>query len=127
MLTCTLILSSLYHTVAGVDFTRVVGEQLAFVPGQNRACHDIQITEDDICEPAPHEDFFSRLTYVSGRMPIIIDPPRTHALIDDTNEPECRKYRKYMDDNLRNAQYILNLWHFLCGGYLILILLLIKN
>ena len=84
----------LYHIVAGVDYTAVVDEPLRFMQGQSRACHDVQITQDDSCEidPIMIEDFFSNLAYVSGIMPIIIDPPRTRVVIDDTNEPECREY-----------------------------------
>ena len=50
------------------------------------------ITQDDICEIDRIEDFFSDLAYVSGIMPINIDPPRTRVRINDTNEPECGKY-----------------------------------
>ena len=82
----------LYHSVAGVDYTAVVGEQLSFAQGQNVACQTMMITHDDICEIDPIEDFSSSLTYVSGIMPIVIDPPRTHVIINDTNEPECGKY-----------------------------------
>ena len=83
----------LYHTVAGVDYRAAVGEQLVFAHGQNVACHNVSITQDDICEINPIEDFFSSLTNVDGIMLIIVEPPRTRVIIDDTNEPECRKYR----------------------------------
>ena len=78
-------------TVAGVDYTAVVDEPLVFARGQNRACHRVMITQDNICEIDQIEDFFSNLEYVSGIMPIIINPPRTRVIIDDTNEPECGK------------------------------------
>ena len=75
-----------------MDYTAAVGEQLVFAQGQNVACHRIMIIEDNICENYPIEDFFSSLTYVSGIMPILIDPPRTRVIIDDdTYEPECSK------------------------------------
>ena len=94
----------LYHTVAGVDYIAVVDEPLQFMRGQISVCHDVQITQDDICEidPRMFEHFFSNLAYVIGIMPITIDPPRTRVIINDTNEPECRKYV----NNLHNAQCI---------------------
>ena len=49
------------------------------------------ITQDDICEIDRIEVFFSDLAYISGIMPINIDPPRTRVIIDDTSEPECGK------------------------------------
>ena len=81
----------MHHTVAGEDYTAVVGEPLAFAKGQSRECHTMLITQDDICDNDRIEDFFSDLAYVSGIMPINIDPPRTRVIIDDTNEPECGK------------------------------------
>ena len=81
----------MHHTVAGEDYTAVVGELLIFAQGENRQCHTVLITQDDICEIDRIEDFFSNLAFVDGVMPIIIDPPRTRVIIDDTNEPECGK------------------------------------
>ena len=81
----------MHHTVAGEDYTAVVGELLVFAQGQSRECHTVLITQDDICEIDRIEDFFSDLAYVSGIMPINIDPPRTRVIVDDTNEPECGK------------------------------------
>ena len=81
----------MHHTVAGEDYTAVVDEPLVFAQGQSRECHRVLITQDDICEIDQIKDFFSNLAYVSGIMPIIIDPPRTRVIISDTNEPECGK------------------------------------
>ena len=80
----------MHHTVAGEDYTAVVGELLVFAQGQSRECHTVPITQDDICEI---EGVFSDLAYVSGIMPINIDPPRMRVIINDTNEPECGKCR----------------------------------
>ena len=57
-------------------------------------CHTVAIMNDSICEIDPNEQFFSDLSYVSGIQPITIDPERATVVIDDTNEPECGKYRK---------------------------------
>ena len=81
----------MHHTVAGKNYKAVGGELLVFARGENRRCHTVLITQDDICEIDQIEDFFSNLAYVSGIIPIIIDPPRTHVIINDTNEPECGK------------------------------------
>ena len=78
-------------TVAGEDYVGIVDEPLVFAQGQIRTCHRVMIIQDDICEIDRIEDFFSNLTYVSGIMPIIINPPRTCVIIDDINEPECGK------------------------------------
>ena len=81
----------MHHTVVGIDYTAAVDEQLVFAEGQSVACHKIIIIEENICENYPNEDLFSNLIYVSGIMPILIDPPRTRVVIDDTYEPECSK------------------------------------
>ena len=46
------------------------------------------INDDNLCEQ-PAESFLSRLSYVSGQMPITIDPEEVRVFIDDDNEPEC--------------------------------------
>ena len=80
----------MYPTVAGEDYVGIVDEPLVFTRGQRSACHRVTILQDDICE-INQTDFFSNLEYVNGTMPIIINPPRTRVIIDDTNEPECGK------------------------------------
>ena len=85
-------LPSLNPTVAGEDYEGIVDDLVpSFTIRQSRACHRVIIFQDDICKIDQIEDFISNLTYFSGIMPIIIDPPRTRVIIDDTNEPECGK------------------------------------
>ena len=78
-------------TVASEDYDAIVNEQVVFTIRQSRACYRVIITNDAICEIERIEDFFANLTYFSGILPIIIDPPRTRVIINDTNEPECGK------------------------------------
>ena len=77
--------------VSTMDYAAINRHDLVFNQGERRACHTVQITQDNICEivSEPYEDFFSNLQYVSGTMPIIISRNQTRVLIDDTNEPEC--------------------------------------
>ena len=77
---------------AGSDYEGVVGEVLVFTHNDTRVCHTINIFQDDDCENNPNEDFFSDLSYVSGVLPITIDPPTAQVIIDDTLERECSKY-----------------------------------
>ena len=44
-----------------------------------------------ICEKDPNEIFFSNLVLGGGEGPIIVEPPQTEVIIDETNEPECGK------------------------------------
>ena len=76
-------------TVAGDDYVAVVGELLVFPRGVDRVCHNVSILQDDECEVSRVEDFFYSLQYVSGVMPITIDPRRARIVISDTTEPEC--------------------------------------
>ena len=64
---------------------------LTFPVGSTRACHVVEITNDDICENDPNELFFPNLVLGGGEGPIIVEPPQTQVIIDDTNEPECGK------------------------------------
>ena len=52
-------------------------------------CHNVEITNDNICEVESVEVFFANLVYISGEQPIIINPARTVVIINDTVEPEC--------------------------------------
>ena len=54
-------------------------------------CHTVNITDDNVCENEPNEQFFSDLSYVSGIQPVNIDPARATVIIDDSAEPECGK------------------------------------
>ena len=60
-----------------------------FPRGVDRVCHNVPILQDNECEVSRLEDFFCNLQYVSGIMPITIDPGRAQVLILDTTEPEC--------------------------------------
>ena len=82
---------STYHsTVAGADYVAVAGGQLVFSRGDTRVCHIIYILQDNICESAPNENFFSDLSYVSGTQPIIISPSTAEVVVDDSAEEECK-------------------------------------
>ena len=61
-----------------------------FNRGDTQVCHTIDIIQDDICESDPNEQFFSDLAYVSGVLPITIDPSTAEVIIDDSAEPECK-------------------------------------
>ena len=76
------------HTVSPDDYDEVVGFQLSFAVGDRRVCHNVTINDDDLCEQ-PAESFLSRLSYVSGELPIFITPVEARVFIDDNNEPEC--------------------------------------
>ena len=65
--------------------------RLDFAVGEDRACHVVTITDDDICENDPNESFFSNLVLGGGEPPIMVDPPRAEVIIDDNEEPECGK------------------------------------
>ena len=78
------------NTVVGDDYEAVTGEELVFNRGDTRACHNIDILQDDICESDLNETFFSDLSYVSGEQPITLSPPTAQIIIDDSDEPECK-------------------------------------
>ena len=87
---------SLYHNfftraVAPGDYGAVTNEIITFTTGQMRATHTIIINQDDECEDDPNENFFSNISLNSGTLPISVIRPRAEVIIDDTNEPECRK------------------------------------
>ena len=54
-------------------------------------CHNVIINDDNLCEQ-PAESFFSRLSYISGQMPVTIDPEEAQLFINDGIEPECSEY-----------------------------------
>ena len=78
-------------SVAGLDYTTQT-VNLIFARGSERQCHSVAILDDDLCE-FPSEDFFADLAYVSGRQIINIIFPTARVVIDDTNQPECGKFR----------------------------------
>ena len=71
------------------DYVLVIDQVLDFVVGDERACHVIDINDDDICENFPNEDFFSYLVLDSRGRRIDVDPEQAQVIIDDTNELEC--------------------------------------
>ena len=73
------------------DYDELNGIELAFNIGVDRVCHNVTINEDNICEQ-PAESFLLRLSYISGQMPITINPRETLVFITDDIEPECSKY-----------------------------------
>ena len=82
------------NIVSPDDYDEVTDVHLDFVVGQNRSCHVVNINDDDICESDSNENFYSNLVLGGGVLPIIVEPPQTQVVIDDTNEPECGKYDK---------------------------------
>ena len=79
------------HTVAPGDYGAVANQIITFAEGQMRATHTIIINQDDDCEYDPNENFFSNISLNSDKQPISVIRPRAEVIIDDTNEPECRK------------------------------------
>ena len=77
------------NTVSPLDYGGVSNVRLDFAVGDERVCHLVSIVDDDICEIDPYENFFSNLVFGGGEQPILVDPPRTEVIIDDTNQPEC--------------------------------------
>ena len=73
----------------GGDYVAVIHERLDFTVGQERACHVVEIIDDDICETDPTEDFFSDLVFGGGSQPISVEPSQTRVVIDDTEQEEC--------------------------------------
>ena len=69
------------------DYVAVSLERLDFTIGQERECHEVDIIDDEICEPL--EDFFSDLIFGGGIQPISIEPSQTRVVIDDTDQEEC--------------------------------------
>ena len=74
------------------DYVSVINEVLDFTVGQDRVCHNISITDDDICDNDPNEFFFSNLELGSRGRRIDVDPEQAQVIIDDTNELECGKF-----------------------------------
>ena len=64
-------------------------DQIVFNIGDTRQSHNITIVDDTTCERNPNEQFSSNLVYVSGVMPITIDPMNATVVIDDFEEQEC--------------------------------------
>ena len=78
------------------DYVAVDGEIVTFSIGESRVCHTIDISQDIVCEAHPeNEYFFSDLTPVTGTRDITIDPPTAQVIINDLDEPECRKSQLY--------------------------------
>ena len=84
-------LVSCFHVVAPGDYVPYVDSPLVFQQSDLSVCHRVLINQDDVCEIDPNERFSSRLRYIDGIMPIVIQPALTEVVIDDTNEPECGK------------------------------------
>ena len=80
------------YTDTGSDYIGIVDFELIFSAGDDRQCHNVNITDDDDCEKEANESFFSILSYASGKMPIVITLHiATRIEIGDTAEPECGK------------------------------------
>ena len=62
-----------FLTVSPNDYDEVVDFLLSFAVGDKIVCHNVTIYDDNQCEQ-PAELFLSRLSYVSGEMPITIVP-----------------------------------------------------
>ena len=54
-------------------------------------CHNVIINDDNLCEQ-PAESFVSRLFYISGQMPVTIDPDEAQLFINDGIESECSEF-----------------------------------
>ena len=78
-----------------MDYVATIGEDLTFMRGDEVVCHRVPIVDDNICEVDPAENFFSSLSFVSGILPIDIDPEMAEVIINDVNETECGKLFKH--------------------------------
>ena len=83
---------TLPHSVAPGDYA-ALHDLLVFDVGDRRVCHNIMIHDDNIYEGT--ESFLSRLLYVSGQTPIIIDPEEARVFINDDNAPELSEYTQF--------------------------------
>ena len=71
----------------------MTNEIITFTTGQVRATHTIIISQDDICEDSPNENFFIAL---NSDLPMInLIDRRTQIIIDDSAESECSKCTYY--------------------------------
>ena len=101
---------TLPRSVSPGDYDEIVGFELVFNIGDDRVCHNVSINDDNECEQ-PAESFLSQLSYVSGELPIIIDPEDARVFIDDTAEPECAGRLKLLKHFGRNSKLIADvLW-----------------
>ena len=73
------------------DYVPVSGQIIQFNRGDVTQTHTITINDDDVCENAPNENFFSNIALASGIPDIDVTVPRATITIDDTNEVECSK------------------------------------
>ena len=81
----------IFTTVGGSDYTPVMMQQLLFNIGDIRQSYIITILNDAVCERDSNEQFFSNLSYITGKMPITINAMRAVIVIDDFYEKECGK------------------------------------
>ena len=86
---CSPISSSNNSSVADGDYEAVVDEQFVFRHGDTHMCHNVTISNDDVCESDTNENFFSDLLLISGAQPINITRPTAEVIIVDVDEPEC--------------------------------------
>ena len=85
-------LLSLSHADDDSDYVAVDEDILTFSLGESRVCHTIDIVQDILCEAVPeNEHFFSDLSLVIDTQDVTIDPPTAQVIINDLDEPECRK------------------------------------
>ena len=82
------------NIVSPDDYGAVTNVRLDFVVGQTRSCHIVNINDDNICENDPNEHFFSDVVLSGSVLPIIVEPPQTQVIINDTNEPDFGEYDK---------------------------------
>ena len=81
----------IFNTVGVSDYTPAMMQQLVFNIGDIRQNYIITILNDTECERDSNEQLFSNLNYITGKMPITINPMRAEVVIDDFDEKECGK------------------------------------
>ena len=96
IMSCIHLLPFLTHTaVVDNDYVAVSGQLIQFNAGDVTQMHIIEIIDDDECENAPNEHFFSDITLDSGIPEISVTVPRATVIINDTDEVECGEYSCY--------------------------------
>ena len=73
------------------DYIPVSGQIIQFNRGDVTQTHTVTISDDDLCEKDPNENFFSSIDLTSGIPDITVTVPQATVTIDDTAEPECGK------------------------------------
>ena len=87
-LKCDAVIYQLQFSAGGIDFLVINNQQLGpFSQTQRRQCIAVTIIQNDHCDNSPNKVFALVLSQSGTQL-----RDTTVITIDDTNEPECRKY-----------------------------------